>query len=108
MAERKLSVLTAAILAAACSTAYGIGDERLPEAANQLLRMYPGAQVYKEHERVKIIYGVPMTPGMNARAASSSFIQTHGAAFGCGTLELREDWTADFGDGSRTVFCYQQ
>jgi hypothetical protein len=102
-------VVSAALLAAACSTVYGIeGVGELPAGADELLRMYPGARVQQDQGRVHIIYGVPMTPGLTAHDAATSFIQLHGAAFGAGNLQLAEDWSADFGDGSSTVFCYQQ
>ena len=38
------------------------------------------AAIHKDQDRVRIIYGVPMTPGLNARVAADSFIQMHGGA----------------------------
>jgi hypothetical protein len=106
MSKRKL---TAAALLAVCSTALGVENGgQVPAAAEQLMQLYPGSYVAKDQGRVRTIYGVPMTPGLDARGAASLFIQQHGQAFGCGALNVQEDWTADFADGSKTVFVYQQ
>src|SRR5262245_44476095 len=106
MSKRKL---TAAALLAVCSAAMGVENGgQVPASADQLMRLYPGSYVSKDQGRVRTIYGVPMTPGLDARNAASQFIQQHGQAFGCGALSVQEDWTADFADGSKTVFVYQQ
>src|SRR5207249_3169935 len=109
MAQRMARTVSAALLAAACSTAYGIeGVGQLPAAADELLRMYPGSHVYQDKDRVRIIYGMPMTPGLTTRDAAEAFIRLHSAAFGCGALQLSEDWSADLPGGASTVYCYQQ
>jgi hypothetical protein len=101
--------LCVALLLAACSTALGVdGVQQLPPAADELMRMYPGSQVHKEQDRVRMIYGVPMTPGLNARGAATTFLQMHGDAFGCGPLEVSEVWSSDISRGAKTVFAYQQ
>jgi hypothetical protein len=109
MQKRMTTAVTVALLLAACSTAYGVESAgQLPAAAEQLMQLYPGAAVHKDQNRVRIIYGVPMTPGLDARSAAESFIQAHGEAFDCGKLTVQPDWSADFADGSKTVFVYQQ
>jgi hypothetical protein len=109
MQKRTVRRVCAAIVVAACSSAFGIEQAgRLPAAADELMRVYPGAHVHQEQNRVRIIYGTPMTPGLTARDAASAFIRLHGDAFGAGTLQVGEDWSADLNNGQFTVFCYQQ
>src|ERR1044071_4819223 len=107
MSKRMSKKLSAAALLAVCSTAMGV-EHALPAAADELMRMYPGAQVCENQNRVSVIYGVPMTPGLDARNASNLFIQQHGQAFGCGSLDVQEAWATDFRDGTKSVFVYQQ
>ena len=109
MAKRKVRNVSAALLLAACSAAFGIENAQpLPAAANELLQMYPGARIHKEQDRVRIIYGMPMTPGRDAKNAAGNWIQLHGEAFGCGKLEVRETYNVPFSDGSKTAISYQQ
>jgi hypothetical protein len=108
MTNRSRTRLAAALVLAAGSVVSAEVVGGMPEAASQLMRLYPGAAVHEEQGRVRILYGVPMTPGLDARSAANSFIQMHGEAFGCGPLTVQEEWSADFLDGSKTVFCYQQ
>ena len=109
MAKRMVRNVSAAMLLAACSTAMGVDNSQaLPAAASELLRMYPGTHVSQDQGRVRIIYGMPMTPGMNARNAAQNWIQQHGAAFGCGELEVAEVYNVPFVDGSKTAISYQQ
>src|SRR5688500_3709979 len=69
MADGTLRLVSAAILVAACSAAHGI-EGHLPAAADELLRMYPGSRIERDGDRIRTIYGVPMTPGLNARSAA--------------------------------------
>ena len=109
MTKRKSRVLTAAMLFAACSSVLAVENvSPLPRAADELMRMYPGSQVHKDQDRVRIIYGVPMTPGLTPRDAAQSFIQMHGEAFGCGQLAVAESWSVPFKNERFTVFAYQQ
>src|SRR5678816_4048820 len=102
MAKRMVRNVSAALLLAACSAAFGIENgQPLPAAANELLQMYPGARIHQEMNRVRIIYGVPMTLGRDARNAADNWVQLHGEAFGCGKLELREVYNVPFPDGSK-------
>src|SRR5262245_55791937 len=109
MAKRMVRNVNAAVLVAACSTAFGVENgQQLPAAADQLLQMYPGTRIHKEQDRVRIIYGAPMTPGRDADNAAANWIQLHGEAFGCGKLDVRELYSVPFSDGSKTAIAYKQ
>src|ERR1044071_7972537 len=81
----RMSVALCTVLAAGSSLSAEIVGG-MPAAAQELMNMYPGSRVQEEQGRVRILYGVPMTPGLDARSAANLFIQQHGQAFGCGPL----------------------
>src|SRR5229473_1185050 len=103
----RMSVVAATVLAAGtCVSADVVAD--LPEATNQLLRMYPGAQVALDQGRVRTIYGSPMSPGMTTQGAADLFLQHHVGALGAGNADLRQVWSADLGNARQSVYAYEQ
>jgi hypothetical protein len=109
MPRSSRTVLTAAMLAAACSQALGVDQAApLPKATTDLLQVYPGARAYQEQGQVRIIYGVPMGGGATPQAAATDWLTQNAAAFGAGDLELTQEWASTVMDGRFTVFGYQQ
>src|SRR5262245_25014441 len=107
---KRIAIVTtaAALMLAAGSIATADQLGATPVAAEQLMRIYPGAQIAFDQGRVRSVYGVPMTPGARPAQAASLFLQQHSGAFGAGALDLRPTWSSDLGNGRHTVFAYQQ
>ncbi|MBL9030488.1 MAG: hypothetical protein JNM80_02100 [Phycisphaerae bacterium] len=95
--------LTAAVLLASCSAAFGIET-----ASQRLAAAFPGVRFHEEQGRLQYVYGVPMTAGADPRSASLAWIAAHGEAFNCGPLSVREEWSTPTADGVHTIFTYQQ
>jgi len=109
MADRKVKILSAAALFAACSTAMGVETfGPMPQAASDLLQMYPGTRVYQDDGHVRVIYGMPMTGGKTADEAAAAWVAQHSGAFGVGALSVAEEWVTPFKDNRFTVFTYKQ
>src|SRR2546423_11973162 len=103
-----VTTMAGALALAAGSTFNADEAGSIPAGAEQLSRIYPGVQVGFDQGRVRVLYGVPMTPGMTPAAAAQMFLAQHQAAFGAGNLDLRQVWTADLGNGRHTVVAYRQ
>ncbi|MEX2217459.1 MAG: hypothetical protein WD749_01760 [Phycisphaerales bacterium] len=102
-------VVTVAVLLAACSQAIAVDQAaNLPQAARDLLQVYPGARVHQDQGQVRIIYGVPMGGGITPRDSATLWLQQNAAAFGCGHLELEEVFATPVMDGRFTAFGYAQ
>jgi hypothetical protein len=101
-------VLTAAFLSAACGQALAAVDQPLPKATTDLLAVYRGAQAHVEQGRVRIIYGVPMGGGITPQASATAWMEQNARAFGCGALQLVQEWSTDAMNGKFTVFGYKQ
>lgn len=56
--------------------------------------MYPGLRVYKDQDRPRIFYGMPMTMGATPEDAAELWLESHSEAFGAGALELRQLWAS--------------
>jgi hypothetical protein len=97
-------------LAAATFMAAGAAAsaDALPQATEQLQRLYPGVQVLQEQGRVLAIYGKPMTPGLTPQGAVDWFLAQHAGALGVSNPELRPMWATDLGNGRHTSFAYSQ
>jgi hypothetical protein len=102
-------VVTAAILAAVCSQAIAVEQAAtLPKATSDFLQVYQGAQAHMEQGKVRIIYGVPMGGGVTPRDSATAWLTQNAEAFGCGPLQLVEDWSTPVMGGKFTVFGYKQ
>src|SRR6188474_902979 len=108
MRHRSMRNLAAAIVLAAGAAVSADDGVDLPQATEQLLRLYPGTQVLQDQGRVRAIYGKPMTPGLTPRNAADWFLSQHAAALGAGNADLRPIWSADLGNGRHTSFAYRQ
>jgi hypothetical protein len=109
MTKRTSKVLSAAMVFAACSAAFGVENTaQLNAHAEELRQMFPGVRINKEQGRVYQIYGTPMSPGLDAQGAANLFIQMHGEAFGMGALSVQELWSHPITGGAKTVLTYQQ
>jgi hypothetical protein len=111
MEKRIVRSVTIAGLLAACASTLAVENSMvaLPPATEHLLAMYPGTRVHQDTEgRVKMIYGSPMTAGINAQHAAEMWVMQHGEAFGVGGLELDADWESEVKRGAFTVFSFSQ
>ena len=75
-------VLTAALLAAACSQASAVDQTPRPKATRDLLQVYPGAHIHTEQGRVRILYGTPMGGGITAQACKRPLARAVGVRHG--------------------------
>jgi hypothetical protein len=102
----------ALVLLASCSQAISADAvnpaKDIPQATRDILAMYPGTRVYLDQDRVRTIYGAPMTPGATPQHAAESWLDAHSEAFGAERLQLAELWATTVMDGRFTAFAYQQ
>ncbi|MBK7403781.1 MAG: hypothetical protein IPJ41_03890 [Phycisphaerales bacterium] len=100
---------TTFLLATLCGSAAALaGNDRAPAPEQSLSRAYPGAQIYRDAGRNRILYGVRMTTAATPREAAERFLADHGDAFGAGKLDLVETWSGDVRFGKFYAFSYTQ
>lgn len=103
------AVLAVTLIVGFGASAWGRVDAApVPTGAEELRRLYPGAQLGMDQGRVRYIFGVPMTWGGTPDQAAAGFVQLHGSAFGAGPLNLQLLWSSPIREGRFTAYAYQQ
>lgn len=74
----------------------------------RLRERYPGVQTRRAvGERVRHVFGVPMTAGATPREAAEAFVAEFAPIFGGMDIDIREVWSRNPGRG-KSYFAYQQ
>lgn len=81
---------------------------RLPTAAQELLRIYPGLRCETVGSAVRSFHSLPSTAAETAVEAAHVFWLEHGGAFGIDCLDLRQLWSTEVSFGRFTAFAYCQ
>lgn len=102
--------LGAGIVLGLCGGASGAGQggDRLPNAALELVRKYPGARVETVGGRVSMVYGRAMAQGATALAAADEFVAEDIGVFGVGMPTLEVARVNELMTSASTVVVYSQ
>jgi hypothetical protein len=96
------------VLATGAATAAANGQVSTQgQALAALAREFPGVRTHRFGERVRALFGVPMTRGEDARAAAQSWLKAYGPAFSGSGSELDEYSHVRLTSG-KTVTRYRQ
>lgn len=74
----------------------------------ELQAMHPGVRAAMDGERIRAVYGVPMSVGNTPGEAAAAWLAQHADAFGAGELEIEGTFVTPVRDGRFTAFGYQQ
>ncbi|MCC6358912.1 MAG: hypothetical protein IT450_09225 [Phycisphaerales bacterium] len=83
-------------------------SDALPAGLERLRAAYPTVQFNTYLDRVRAVYGTPMTEGATADEAAAAFWASYSDVFGIPGLSLNVRNVADTNFARQTVFMYQQ
>jgi hypothetical protein len=82
--------------------------DRLPNAALEITRKYPGVRAELRGERVSMVYGRAMTQRPNPLDAADAFVLEEIGVFGVGVPELQAERAAELLSSPSTIVVYEQ